>query len=115
MAKETKKQGIDSPGNNPKGVRQFRQSSIVVADWAAADAKILLDVVRQACYAEGAVRFGVSRDGGAFALGIYGDGEPYTVWIPCTADINEVLKDLATTFETIQDQNAVKKLNTNRQ
>jgi hypothetical protein len=47
----------------------------------------------------GAIRFGYTSDGGAYAIGIYGDGEPYTDYVKPAEDINEYLKDLADSWE----------------
>lgn len=51
----------------------------------------------------GALRIGLSRDGGAFAFGIYGDGEPYTEYVGATEDVNEYLRELARHFEVLRD------------
>lgn len=44
---------------------------------------------------------GLSRDGGAFAFGIYGDGEPYTEYVGATEDVNEYLRELARHFDAL--------------
>lgn len=43
----------------------------------------------------GAVRFGVSRDGTALAVGILGDGDPYTEWFRPSDDIEKGLIEMA--------------------
>ena len=42
-----------------------------------------------------AVRFGKSRDGGAYAVGVYGDGQaPYTDFLKPDEDIIQYLREL---------------------
>jgi hypothetical protein len=48
----------------------------------------------------GALRIGRTRDGGAWAIGVYGDGsEPYTEYVQESEDINRYFHDLAGFFE----------------
>lgn len=48
----------------------------------------------------GALRIGRTRDAGAWALGIYGDGEkPYTEYVQASEDINKYFHELADFFE----------------
>lgn len=42
-----------------------------------------------------AVRIGKSRDGGSYAIGIYGDGDPYTEYARPSDDILEWMDDIA--------------------
>lgn len=50
-------------------------------DVSSLDSVLLHKVIYAACRAGAALRFGLTRDGGAFAVGIYGDGEPYTEYL----------------------------------
>lgn len=48
----------------------------------------------------GAIRFGKTRDGGAFAVGVYGDGgEPYTDYLRPNDDVAEYLETLVDAFQ----------------
>jgi hypothetical protein len=58
------------------------------------DPAVLLSTIAAVVRIEGALRLGVSRDGGAFAIGIYGDGDPYTEYVGADEDINEYLGKL---------------------
>lgn len=50
----------------------------------------------------GALRIGVTRDGGAWAFGIYGDGgEPYTDYLPGGSDVGAYLRELGEFFERL--------------
>lgn len=48
----------------------------------------------------GCLRIGRTRDGGAWAIGVYGDGaQPYTEYVQASEDINRYFNDLAGFFE----------------
>lgn len=64
------------------------------ADWADADVAKLSTAVCAVTQHGYAIRFGYTRDGGAFAIGILGDGEPFTKFIRPTEGIDEFLDTL---------------------
>lgn len=81
--------------------RQFRPSTeiTVTADWDRVDAEQLRSTVGAMTQAGGALRCGVTRDGGAYSLGIYGDGpEAYTVYVRPNENLDEVLAELEQLF-----------------
>jgi hypothetical protein len=49
----------------------------------------------------GALRLGYSRDGGAYAVGVYGDGDPYTLYHPPEDDIDALLAKIENAFSEI--------------
>jgi hypothetical protein len=50
----------------------------------------------------GAIRLGATRDGGAWAIGVYGDGpQPYTEYVKATESLTEYLYDLGTFFQEL--------------
>lgn len=58
------------------------------AEWGNADSAKVLAAI-SACTRHGyAIRFGYTKDGGAYAIGIIGDGEPFTEFVRPTEDIN---------------------------
>lgn len=70
------------------------------ADWGSVDASLLRRAIAAASGAGGALRFGYTQDGGAYALGIYGDGDtPYTEYLRPQDDVDAFLLDVAETFE----------------
>lgn len=93
----------DSNGNPLRKSRGLKRKRDGVADWAIADKELLVKAICQAANQGGALRFGYSRDGGAYALGIYGDGDPYTEFIPPEDDLDAVLSDVIDLFEEIAD------------
>lgn len=69
------------------------------ADWALADMAQLHETVCRVAGGGGALRLGYTADGGAYALGIYGDGpEPYTEYVRPSEDINSVLEQIGAAF-----------------
>lgn len=92
-----------STTQKPGGSRGIRKSLGGIADWQNADASLVLSVIERAAITGGAVRFGYSRDGGAYAVGIYGDGEPYTEYCKPSEDLNEFLTLILRLYEAIYD------------
>lgn len=78
----------------PSGQRRRRGRNAEPADWANAAADNLRSAVVAVTRAGCAIRFGYSRDGSAYAVGILGDGDPYTEWVRPGEDINEWLTEL---------------------
>ena len=90
---------------NPVGTsRGIRRGQGGTADWAGADAIALRDAICAAAIVGGALRFGYSRDGGAYAIGIYGDGEPYTEFVKPVEDIDITLVYIKELFEELADE-----------
>lgn len=87
--------------NNSKktGERKRRRHDDTVADWGGADAELLRRVIEAVTLGGGAIRFGYSKDGGAYGIGIYGDGEPFTEYLPATADVDGWLEGFKLDYE----------------
>lgn len=95
MAKKSAK-----PGQSQTGLRESygrgRQ-----AQWTDCDATSLIECIAIVAKVGGALRLGYSRDGGAFAIGVYGDGDPYTLYCPPDDDINAVIARIANAFSNL--------------
>lgn len=74
--------------------RRRHRGSVDKADWRSADSAKLLAVVVAVTQHGFAVRFGYTKDGGAFAVGVIGDGEPFTEFVRPTEDIDVFLDGL---------------------
>lgn len=74
--------------------RRNSHRSGVPADWACVDGVLLAKAVAALAGLGGALRLGYTRDGGAYAIGIYGDGDPFTEYVSPNDDINEFLEGL---------------------
>ena len=83
-----------------------RRRSTGIASWMDAEPTLVVRAISEAAATGGALRFGYSRDGGAFAVGVYGDGEPYTDFISCNENIDETLKYYIELFSSDDDTQA---------
>lgn len=69
-------------------------STTGAADWGSVDGMLLGKAVAEVARGGGALRLGYTRDGGAYAVGFYGDGEPFTEYVPPSQDIEDYLKGI---------------------
>jgi hypothetical protein len=76
-------------------LRQYRSRQRETVDWESVDAHVIRRAVALASLGGGALRLGYSRDGGVFAIGVLGDGEPYTLWCKNVAECEAELRDLS--------------------
>lgn len=83
-----------------KGSNRYRRQAdrTSKANWASANADLLLSAVCKVTAQGGALRFGYTSDGGAYAIGIYGDGSPYTEYLKPGEDIDQFLQELIEAF-----------------
>lgn len=79
---------------NTDGQSRRRRSVNSVADWVGVDIDLLQQVIATITATGGAVRFGYTRDGGAYSVGIYGDGKPFTEFCPADADVEGWIKGI---------------------
>ena len=70
-----------------------------VADWGSVDAQILVKTIETASRKGGAIRFGYTRDGGAYAIGVYAGPNYFTDYVRPGEDVDQYLKDLIGSFE----------------
>lgn len=83
-------QPTNTRGSNGKSSKRLTRTS-EPADWATQRADVILALITAVSTTGGAVRFGYTRDGGAYAVGFYGDGEPYTEYIRPNEDVDAAL------------------------
>lgn len=89
----------ESARDERRTARQGRQS----VDLQVLDCALLLEALEVVTAAEGALRIGLSRDKGAFAFGVYGDGEPYTEYVGATEDVNDYLRQFIEYWRSLND------------
>lgn len=66
------------------------------ANWETVSADAIRDCIVQIGRIGGAVRFGYSRDGGAYSIGVYGlDTQPFTDYLRPGDDVQAYLDTLA--------------------
>lgn len=86
--------GIDKNEDNLKR-RKLRKHVHGPADWGSCDAQRLVRALAQLTSQGMAIQFGYTRDGGAYALRIYGDKtEPYSEYFPPDEEPIEFLESL---------------------
>lgn len=68
------------------------------AEWGDANSDKVLAAISAIAGNGFAVRFGYTRDGGAFAIGVVGDGEPYTEYVRPNEDIDLYLDGLISDY-----------------
>lgn len=67
--------------------------------WTEIGGSNIVEALNAVCEKGGALRFGYSSDGGAWALGVYGDGPtPYTLFSPDPDTMREHLANLTELF-----------------
>lgn len=90
-------EGKNAKSRNNKRRRNLvpaRTVSITDVDWEGFSVSL-----SQILNRGGAVRLGATRDGGAWAIGVYGDGStPYTEYVRPEEDINKYFSDLGAFF-----------------
>lgn len=67
---------------------------VTTADWGGANPAWITGLIVLLSRHRGAVRFGVSRDGGAYSVGVYLDDDSVTLWINGDADLDEGLAEI---------------------
>lgn len=73
------------------------------AEWRTADPAKVMDAIVAVTKFGFAIRFGYTKDGGAFAVGIIGDGDPYTEFTRPTEDIDLYLEGLSRDYNGYPD------------
>lgn len=70
------------------------------ADWANADPTMVLELVCCVAREGGAIRYGYTRDGGAYSIGLYLGEDSKTYYCNEAEGINDQLKDLIEYFRS---------------
>lgn len=79
--------------------RRRNRGHVDAASWSDAHSELVVRAISAVAATGGALRFGYTQDRGAFAIGVLGDGEPYTDFVRPSEDINLYLAGLAEDFE----------------
>jgi len=82
-----------------KGTRARRtRGPIREASWLSANAITVLQAIEAVSKAGGALRFGLTRDGGAYAIGIYENGQAHTEYLRPGDDLSTFFAEVAADF-----------------
>lgn len=71
------------------------------ADWGTVEPKVVMALISAVALRGGATRFGYTRDGGAYSLGIYMDDDRETWYFRPYENLAQVLGDLVERIEEI--------------
>lgn len=76
-------------------ILQSKQESIDdIADWGKVTGSLLVDLVQVVTRLGGAVRFGYTRDGGAYSIGLYLDDDRETFYCKPDSDLDGFITNL---------------------
>lgn len=90
-----------SVDNDKRLHRLFNNDEGTKADWGTADPRAIAAVVTACTRRGGACSFGTSRDGGAFSLTFFLDGQREQLWFNGKADIDAELEQVFYLLETL--------------
>jgi hypothetical protein len=91
--------------NGVFGKRRGASTTVAsVADWGGANAALVIGLVRTVTSRGGAVRFGYTRDGGAYALGLYYGGEATSEYCRPSEDIDLFLQGWIEFYQDLPDR-----------
>lgn len=93
----------DSTRSNRRISKRRAQQSHDPINWDVINSKTITDLIQSATRSGGAVRFGATRDHGALALGVYGDGEPYTEYFRDPDEFDDFTQELINVFNMMAD------------
>lgn len=77
--------------NGKTSPRRRKKDSFNEADWGVVDEGILRELVRIVTRTGGAIRFGYTRDGGTYAVGLYDDGDSWPEYCNNPEDVEQWL------------------------
>lgn len=86
--------------NNKNRLAAFAKATgSASAEWASADAELLLAVVDKITSLGGATTIGLSRDNGAYMMTLLLDGHRETLWFNGSSDLDQELRNVLGTLE----------------
>lgn len=83
-----------------------------VADWGSINAEKLVRTIAIASKRGGALRLGYTRDGGAYAVGVYAGSNYFTDYVRPSEDIEGYLDSLTQSFEDYEGSEATEPVRT---
>lgn len=81
-------------GKSPRLEQMRGSGKQTVADWASVNPAIMMALISVVTAADAMVSFSYSRDGGAYCVSIYDDGDKERFWIPCSGDVEEEIRQI---------------------
>jgi hypothetical protein len=93
-AERSRKEDRKNARNESKQKRYGSSQPKGEADWSAVNSQLIASAITAITRSGGALQFGYTRDGGAFALRIYDNGDVYPIYLPHVDDIEGVLHEI---------------------
>lgn len=92
--------GTDKNERIPSGFKRpnMGEQNGNVADWTTANPKLFLELVATAGSKGAALRFGYTRDGGAYSIGVYLGADYFTDYVRPSEDVDTYLETLLESF-----------------
>lgn len=78
--------------------RKQNRHNVEEASWRDVSGDLLRNVIASVAGRGCAIQFGYTRDGGAFAIRIVGDGDPYNEYVRPSEDISYHLEGIVVDF-----------------
>lgn len=75
--------------------RKHGNRSNPLVEWTSISTGVIRDAITAISHAGGAIRFGLTRDGGAYAIGVYGEGDPYTEYFHDPTECEDFLREIS--------------------
>lgn len=88
MARQDYADKRDARKQQAESSRRVKRNDADGADWNNVNPALLMTAIGVVALRGGALRLGYTRDGGAYSIGVYGDGEPYTDYVRPNEDID---------------------------
>jgi len=82
-----------------KALPTNKRSGHGVADWANANPTLVLELVTVVGFQGGAVRYGYTKDGGAYSIGLYLGDQSKTYYCNESEGIDDTIKELIQYFK----------------
>lgn len=96
---QNKKEEKKNAANEKRKRRSHAISGGSPADYSGVNGEYMAKAVAAVARGGGAIRFGYTRDGGAYAVGFYEGDDHWTEYISPSDDIDEFLKGVIEDYE----------------
>jgi len=103
---KTRGNALEKQAKSERRVRLPEQPG-KIPSWRDVNPGVLIDTIQTVALAGGAIRLGYTRDGGAIAIGVYGDGDPYTVYVSPRDSLEDILRSVRDGFDIIGNSTPV--------
>jgi hypothetical protein len=93
-AQQNRKDDKRRAANERKAIFTRTNAKNGVADWESVEGAIVVKAAAAIAGHGGALRLGYTRDGGAYAIGLYDGDDKSTVYVPPSESVEEALNEI---------------------